>query len=437
MLYSPAVNGFPPVSNAQRNFWLGVLNGLLFTLAETLIDPTLVLVAFVSRLTLSPILIGLVAPLRDVGWFLPQLWMSGYIQSLPYKLSIYRPTAVVRALAWAALVLVAVAAPPPGVMLLGFFLAFGTYAVAAGVSGLAFMEVVAKTIAPQRRAVFYAWRLFTGGLAGLGAAAVVRWLLSDSAALTFPRNFGLLFALGWGPAVIGLAAFGLAAFGLVREPPDMQPRPRVSPGQQLRRALTVVRANANYRRFIYVRGSLLIAGAALPFFAVYVREQLGAPLDMVGNYLSVYTIASLLTNVIIGRYAGRLGNRRIILAAALASVLLVGIVTGLVLIVHWQPISGLAAAVWLLPAFALAGVRETCQGVAGQALLLDIAPERDRSLYIGFTNTLLGMVLLSTALSGVVVAALGFPTLLGISLAAGGISVVVGRRIAEPEPAAG
>jgi hypothetical protein len=38
-------------SEVQRNFKLGVVNGLFFVLGETLIDPTLVLAAFVTRLT--------------------------------------------------------------------------------------------------------------------------------------------------------------------------------------------------------------------------------------------------------------------------------------------------------------------------------------------------------------------------------------------------
>ncbi|MBL8055720.1 MAG: MFS transporter [Anaerolineales bacterium] len=412
---------------ASRNFWLGVLNGLFFTLAETLIDPTLVLVAFVSRLTDSPVLIGLVAPLRDGAWFLPQFWLSGYVQSLPVKLTLYRRTAVARLITWGALAALTLAAPAPGVMLVGFFIAFGAYAIASGFGGLAFMEVVAKTVPPSRRVVFFAWRLFSGGLAGLGAAALVRWLLSEAAPLAFPGNFSLLFGLGW-----IAAALGLAAFGLIREPPDVRPRPRVSAGIQLGRAWQALRADASFRRLIYVRSSLLLAGAAVPFFAVYVRTQLGGPPEMVGAYLSVYTVASLFTNVVLGRLAGRLGNRRLLLVGVWASLAMTGLVAALAGAAAGWGVSGPTAAWWLVPAFALAGVRETSVGISGQPLLMEIAPADDRPLYLGFSNTLLGVVLLSTGLSGVVVAALGFETLLGVSLAAGLLAWLAARRLQEP-----
>lgn len=412
---------------ASRNFWLGVLNGLCFTLAETLIDPTLVLVAFVSRLTDSPVLIGLVAPLRDSAWFLPQFWLSGQVQSLPTKLTLYRQTAVVRLVAWGALVLLTALTPAPPLLLLGFFAAFGTYAIASGFGGLAFMEVVGKTVPPGRRAVFFAWRLFLGGLAGLGAAALVRWLLSDAAPLAFPHNFSLLFGLGW-----LAAALGLAVFGIIREPPDERPRPRVSAGVQLGRAWQILKANANYRRLIYVRSSLMLAGAPVPFFAVFGRAALGVSPDMLGAYLLVYTVASLFTNILVGRLAGRLGNRRILQVSALAGLLMTALVAALFAAASGGGVTGALAGLWLMPAFALAGIRETSLGVAGQAFLLNISPADDRSLYLGSTNTLLGVVLLSTGLSGVVVASFGIAALLGISLVAGGLAFLAAWRLQEP-----
>jgi len=57
-------------------------------------------------------------------------------------------------------------------------------------------------------------------------------------------------------------------------------------------------------------------------------------------------------------------------------------------------------------------------GVAAQSLLLDLAPPAERSLYLGFTNSLLGVALLATGLSGVVVARLGFPALLVVAVTA-------------------
>ena len=64
-----------------RNFFLAVINGIIFTFAEALVDPTLVLVGFVSHLTQNPILLGLVLPIRDGSWALPHLGVSGFYKT--------------------------------------------------------------------------------------------------------------------------------------------------------------------------------------------------------------------------------------------------------------------------------------------------------------------------------------------------------------------
>lgn len=63
----------------RRNFSLGVLNGAFFNLFSALLDPSLVLSWFVSQLTTSNFLIGLIMPIQNGGWFLPQLVVSGYL----------------------------------------------------------------------------------------------------------------------------------------------------------------------------------------------------------------------------------------------------------------------------------------------------------------------------------------------------------------------
>ena len=60
----------------RRNYWLGVANGFIYRGVETFTEPYVVLTYFVSLLTSSKFLIGLVAPIRLGGWFLPQLLIS-------------------------------------------------------------------------------------------------------------------------------------------------------------------------------------------------------------------------------------------------------------------------------------------------------------------------------------------------------------------------
>jgi hypothetical protein len=433
MLYFFAVTPLtvlPSAQTARRNFRLGVVNGLLFTLADTLTDPTLVLVAFVGYLTHSPLWLGLVTPLRDGAWFLPQLWVSGHLQSQPLKIRLYQWMGVVRVIAWGALVLVALTIPDPRWLLIAFFGLYGVYALASGFSGLSFLEIVGKTVPPPRRAVYFAWRLTLGGLAGIGASAVVRWLLDAHGPLPFPRNFAALFAVGW-----AFMLAGVVTFSVIRETPDHDLPPRASLPSQLRRSIRCLRADRNFRHFILLRASLMIAGAATPFFAVYVQRQLGGPLGMVGIYLGVFTAASLLANVLFGKFSARLGNRRTMIIATVAGLLMTGLVLALMFVAVPLRISGPTAALWLIPVFALSGIRESGQGVSAQSLLMDIAPPAERTLYLGFANSFLGLVLLATGLSGLIVARFGFLALVLAAVAAHAFALRSSLRLREVKPA--
>src|SRR5260221_7064056 len=133
------------VNETRRNFTLGVLNGLFFGLGETLIDPTLVMAAFVSRLTHSELWVGLVASILDYTWFLPQFWVAGHLQSQPLKMPLYKLTAYIRAVAWLALSAAIFFFREPTLLLALFMLLLAIAPPAAGFSGPSFLEVVSKT----------------------------------------------------------------------------------------------------------------------------------------------------------------------------------------------------------------------------------------------------------------------------------------------------
>jgi hypothetical protein len=206
----------------RRNFRLGVLNGVFYISAETLLDPTLVLVTFLSMLTPSPLLLGLLLPIRDGAWALPQIWVSGYLQSIPHKLTIYRRLSLMRILLWAALAVTINFVRDPNWLLAAFFVVFTFSSLISGLAGLPFFEVVSKTIPPERRGEFFAWRLGLGGAGSVVASIIVRWLLDPAGPLPFPSNYGLLSVL-----FFILATVSMIAFNQVMEPVEQQVRARL------------------------------------------------------------------------------------------------------------------------------------------------------------------------------------------------------------------
>src|SRR6187455_1076552 len=100
----PGVDLVPEAAlHATFNFRMGVLNGVMFTLVEALIAPSLVLAWFVSRLGGPNILVGLLPAILAGGWFLPQLLVASRVQGLPRVMFWYRRVGVLRTICMAML----------------------------------------------------------------------------------------------------------------------------------------------------------------------------------------------------------------------------------------------------------------------------------------------------------------------------------------------
>ncbi|MDW8065911.1 MAG: MFS transporter [Anaerolineae bacterium] len=418
-----------PDPHRHRNFTLGVLNGALFIFAETMLDPNLVLVWFLSRLGASNILVALVSPLREGLWFLPQLFVSRWMRHSMYYMGLYRQMALVRTLGAFAIALgVWLTAPSPTGMLLAFFVPYFLISLAAGISGLPFMEIVGKTIPPRERGVFFAARLFFGGLLGLAASGMVRLLLEGRAGLAFPYNAIVLFLI-----FAVFTSIGMSVFVMVVEPPSPVPDGH-SPPVPWQEAVGRLWRQLPYRLFLGARVALMWAAVAAPFFTAYAVRDLRVPDATIGLYLGFNVGASLLSNLLWSWLSVRWGHRAVLEGAALT-----GMLSALWALMV-EPLSRLGpdlAAGLMLPAFALSGAYASGAAIGGMSLLLEIAPGHDRPLTIGLTNTLLGIALLSTSLGGLIADFIGYRGLFALSFGFYTLALVLLwglRRAMEREP---
>ncbi len=420
-----------PEHEVRRSFALGVFNGTAFRFAETLIDPPLILTWFVSQLTSSNLLIGLVAPMGNAGWFLPQIFVSTRIQRMERKMPSYTLAAVIRTIAWVLLAAAVWLVDDPRLLLVGFFALYAIARLSAGLAGLTFFDVVAKTIPARRRGSFFAWRQLLGGLLGLGGGWIVKMLLNHPA-LPFPRGHAVLFLL-----YCAVMVPALAAFALIREPPGPVVAEPVTLGEQLRRAGRLWRTDRVYRRYIAARLSLAMANIALPFYGIYAKNVLGAPEGMVGIYVVARVGALLLSNLLWGRLSDRRGNRLVMRLvslgsglAALSALALVGMMGLLRPQGAWLPYLA-------LPLFFLDGAMLPAQILSGSNFLLELVPGAERPLYLGLSNTLMGVVVLISGLGGLVVDFFGFAGLFAVSLGLCLAGYVFASGLPEPREMGG
>jgi MFS family permease len=411
----------------RRNFRLGLANGALFNLSNSLLDPSLVLTWLASQLTSSNFLIGLVVPIIQGGWFLPQLLISGYLQGRERKLPLYVAMSVPRAICWASMALALFLIPDRAVLLILFYTLLTVYSLGGGLAGLSFMDIVAKAIPSTRRGAFFGWRRFLGGVLALGGSMVVKYVLDERRGLAFPDNFGVLFTLSF--LTISGAMIG---FGLFVEPVEPVLNQSVALLGQLKRALHLPRRDDNYGRLLAVQFLARAAGMATPFYIVYAKRALGVSAGMVGVYLVWATLAGIVSTLIWGRLSDQRGNRGVILWVGL-----VGLATPLAaLLIPWlvrgQPAVAAQAPQAFAIVFVLSSIFQMGLPIGYHNYLLDIAPAEDRPLYIGLANTLTGLAVLASAIGGLIVDLAGLAVLFWVAAAFYAGSLLLAGGLREP-----
>jgi MFS family permease len=396
---------------------------------DALIAPTLVLALFINKLGASNVLVGLLPALLAGGWFLPQILTAGRVQGMPRVMHWYRRAGIVRVIAFVALSLLILALPDqPTALLIVFFICFSIYAFGGGITGIPWLEIVGKTISPRRRGSFFGQRNFWGGLLALAASAPIGLILSEQfIGLTFPYNFALLFGI---TAVV--SALGVYFWASMREPAATQTVPAIGLGTLFKRGIQAYKQNVDYRSFMVARILISLAAVADPFYVIYAQERLGAPPATVGLYLAALSISSLLSNFIWSPLADRASNRTL-MSLTVISVALVPL-TAMVLSLFIGAVDDVILYTAFTLLFVFSGLALGASRIVNNNMVLTIAPPAERATYVGFLNTVLGVVIFVPVAGGLLIDTLGFEIVFLLAVALSGLALIASWRMSNVKP---
>ena len=395
----------------NRNFWLGVYNGVLVNGGEAFFHSALVLAPFLAALGAPGWVIGMIPALRVGGWFLPQLFVASRLAHQPFKLPVYRRTSTLRVVVFMALTTTVFLVDDPRVLVPVTLAVLALNSVAGGIGGVPFADVTAKVVPHYRLGTFWVLRNAIGGVLALLSGLVLRRVLDSD--LPFPTDFGLVFLFG---TVLVSGAY--LAFGLVREPPG-EPAMKEPLVSMLRRLPQVLRVDVSFRRYLRVRFLGLLALMAEPFYAIHAITTLGAPVASLGTFVIVATFASIAVNFAFRRPADR-GQNVTVLQVSLACMLAAPLAA--LLMPTWQ---GFALV------FALSAAGNSGMGIAAWNLLYAVSPAPQRPLYVGVANSILALPSLAPIAVGAVAALTGYPLLFAIAAGVAAASLAFSFRFSE------
>lgn len=384
------------LKDLKHNFTVNIGDGAFFGFAMGFASFVTIIPLFVSTMTHSPLLIGLIPAIHTAGWQLPQLFTAGWIARQRWVRPMVLALTIQERLPFLGLALVAgfmTSLGKPLALAITFLLLIWQ-GLGAGLTANPWMVMVGKIIPSDRRTTFF------------GAQAAAANLLSSLSAflagvalerLSSPQDFILCFILC---SVSMIISWWFLFMTREHASPPAEGVATVSPitRQFWGRMRTILHSDQNFRWFLVARAISQLAAMGFAFYTVYAVNEQGVSEIGVGAMTTTLLIAQVLGNVLMGWMSDRWSRKGVmeigLLAAALSA-----------LLAWWAPSPG-----WFFLVYALAAVGNVAIWTIGIAMSLEFGSESDRPAYIGLSNTLLAPVaILAPFLGGWLAGWAGYP----------------------------
>ncbi|GAB4426829.1 MAG: hypothetical protein Kow0031_06680 [Anaerolineae bacterium] len=403
----------------RRNFFAGLIHGIFFQMSAAFGSIHTVLPAFVTLLTPSTLAVGLMAAIQDFGEIIPQLFTAYLIEDKPRKKKYLLAVITVRWLSWGLLAWLTFqyGLSNPLLVLAVLIALFGLFNLAGGMGTVIYADIFARAIPANRRGRFTGARQIGGFALAILAGYVVKLILDNEAAFPFPTNYSLIFLL----STVTLAV-AFTGFALIKEPVYPVRRKSESLRVMLRRALGLVRINANFRRLLVSRAILGVGVALAPFYVVHARQTVAADAGVIGLYLSAQMAGAALSNLLWGWLADTRGNKSVIIgtiaSSGLASLLAV-------LLPALAPMA--YALVFVLLGAMLSGLK-----LGFSNFILEMAAPEMRATCVALQNTLIAPITLLPLVAGFLIEGSSFGLVFGAQAALMVVGLAVSLKLLDP-----
>lgn len=394
--------------HVRFNFAVNVLDGSFFGFALGIASFVTVIPLFVSNLTDSTLLIGLIASIHLVGWQLPQLLMAGRVA----RLRLYRPMVLFMTIheRWPYIGLAMIAFLIPlisrEVALFLTFVMLVWQALGGGLTATAWQSMISKVMPAEKRGTFYGIQSSVGNLMGSLGSVIAGALLTT---FSYPHNYGVIFALA--AVAMGISWGFLSATREVEV--DLQPvTTPINNKMSLQRLFSILRQDRNFMWFVVVRLLLQFATMSMAFYTIYAVRYFEMDEQGAGLMTGVLMFAQTVASPVVGWAGDRWGHRRVLLSGC------------------WFLVASVATALiardlyWFYIVFALSGIVNAVLWTTILAMTVEFGTETQRPFYIGLSNTLVApATLLAPIIGGWLADAAGFSITFMICLIAGLIAI--------------
>jgi MFS family permease len=362
------------------------------------VPATIVLVGLASRFTENKALLGIVAMIGSVSWFLPQIVSARIVHGKKHQ----KPYMVIplilgrNSYLFMAIWLFVTQARDSLLTLWILIACIAILFITDSLASVAWFDILSRVLSPRARGRSLATGSFVGLIAGIGSGLIVERLLSPGG-LSFPTNYAVIFLCAW----VCFQSSSIAIMCIRETPMSDHEHAQTADSNFIKNLLVAVRTDRIMQRLIMARVFTGIETMAAAFYVVFIRERMGVNDSILGIFSIASVVGGILGTMVFGWLGDRRGSRRVIQF----SVALQVIAPTLAFAVAAIPVITDAAPEIAVGCFIVVIGINGAVGQAGllgfQGYPLDIAPERHRAMYVGVLNSVSGVVSLTPLLGGI------------------------------------
>jgi MFS family permease len=384
----------------RRNLVANVLDVGFFQFSMSVVSVNVVLPAFLKTLGASNLLFSFLIAGYNICWFLPQLFMSFYVEGLYRKKPYVLVLGVFQRVPWLALgVLTLVMLPgSPEPVIIMFFLLFITAFLAGGFNSTAWAEMIAKAIPQRIRGLFMGIINLVGSGLAVAGGFMVKYVMENER-FPYPQNYAILFFICFAILVVSFAAFALN-----REPLVPLARRETSLKAYFKSLPGILRRDRNFTLFVFSRalGYANVMGVA--FYMVYAMKRFSLDDSVSGNFVLASTLATVAASAALGRFADKMGHKANLvvsqsfyMAAAAAALL--------------------AKEAWMMYfVFVFISIGLSSFMISMNNIIFEFAPESKRPTYLGLSGTISAPFILLFSFLGAKLADMSYKAPIGASI---------------------
>jgi MFS family permease len=355
----------------KHNVIVNLADGTFFGFGLGFSSFNTILPLFVSTLTNSAVLIGLIPAIHNMGWQLPQLFTAHKIGRMPQFKPYVIMMTVQERIPFLGLALVAFLLPTIGktAALFATFFFLIWQGLGGGLTANGWQNMVSKIIPSDIRATFFGFQSAGSNLLASVGAVFAGYLLENVGS---PTSFMYCFLITAG--LMGISYFFLALTREIDTPPPEVQDTKADFWQKVR---TILDNDAPFRWFIVSRMAMQFGMMAQAFYIIYAVQYHHLSLSEAGIMTGVLFITQVAANPILGWISDKWSRSTVLEGGALA----IGAASLLAML---APNAG-----WFYVVIVLSGIASTAFWTIGIAISLEFGNDLQRPTYVGLSNTLI------------------------------------------------